>query len=102
MRLERTLTDLRVGERYVFYLQVYDPGRDGDPTEGLAVTLNGTTVRDRATTGTEPGTWRYVRVDWVADAPRLDLAVVRVAGQHYQDDLDAVPRVRTLHLYPRY
>lgn len=102
VRLDRTLTDLHVGERYVFYLQAYDPGRDGDPTEGLAVTLNGTTVWDRATTGTEPGTWRYIRVDWVADAPRLDLAVVRVAGQHYQDDLDAVPRVRTLHLYPRY
>jgi hypothetical protein len=102
VHLERTLTDLRVGEAYVFYLQVYDPAADGDPSERLSIALNGITVWERAPGRTEPAAWHYVRVDWTADASVLTLTVIREAGDHYRHDQTATPLVRTLHLYPRY
>ena len=102
VQLTRTLTDLRVGEAYVFYLQVYDPGLDGDTTEWLSIALNGGTVWERPAVGTEPAQWRYVRVDWTAPTTMLTMTVSRVAGQAYDPDFSATPRVRTLHLYPRY
>jgi len=102
VRLTRTLTNIHVGEAYVFYLQVYDPGLDGDPTERLTITLNGGTVWERPPGGTEPAEWRYVRVDWTADTTALTMTVSRTAGQGYDPGTTATPRVRTLHLYPQY
>lgn len=102
VQLTRTLTDLDVGGAYVFYLQVYDPGIDGDPSERLTIALSGGAVWERPRDGTEPAQWRYVRVDWTANATALTMTVSRVAGQGYDPDFNATPRVRTLHLYPQY
>ena len=102
VELSRSLPGLTVGEAYVFYLQVYDPGTDGDATERLTITLNGAVAWEQAPGRTEPGAWEYVRVDWVADTTSLTLTVFREAGQHFDPDQSATPRVRTLHLYPAY
>ena len=100
--LSRDLTDLEVGERYTFYLQVFDPGIDGDPSEQLLIRLNDEVIWQRPANPTEPATWRYVKIDWVADSDVVGVVVERRAGSDPTRGESVAPVVRTLHLYPRY
>lgn len=102
VELWRTLDGLERGETYVFYLQVYDPGIGGDQTEHLHITLNGDLVWERASERMVLPRWHYVRVEWEADRETVDIVVTREAGREYRVTEAAIPRVRTLHLYPLY
>ena len=97
--LTRTLDNLTVGEAYVFYLQVYDPGI---ASEHLAIDLNGTTTWELAPDRPEAAGWHYVRLDWVAGGPILAIEITRMAGTGSDTSLATSPQVRTLHLYPEY
>jgi hypothetical protein len=100
--LNRTLTGLQPGTRYRFYLQVYDPGIDGDPGETLSVSLNGQPVWQRLPANAEAGAWRDVSVVWIADGPAVTIRVERRAGTDPAAARRPEPVVRNLHLYPKY
>jgi hypothetical protein len=100
--LERTLSGLRVGANYRFYLQVYDPGPGADPTETLTVRLNDRVVWQRGPSEAEAAGWHYISVPWVADGSALTIRVERQVGSVPADSVRARPLVRSLHLYPKY
>jgi len=100
--LVRTLDDLDVGERYRFYLQVYDPGLAGDPDDSLTISINGMAIWERAPgTGEQPG-WHGVTIEFDASRPEATIRVERTAGSAPSTADAAVPAVRNLHLFPRY
>ena len=74
----------------------------GDQTEHLHITLNGDLVWERASERMVLPRWHYVRVEWEADRETVDIVVTREAGREYRVTEAAIPRVRTLHLYPLY
>jgi hypothetical protein len=100
--LTRTLTGLQPGTRYRFYLQVYDPGTDVDPSETLTVSLNRQPVWQRLPAEAEAGAWRDVSVVWIADGPAVTIRVERQAGTDSATARTSEPVVRSLHLYPKY
>jgi hypothetical protein len=100
--LRHTLDNLQVGSRYQFYLQVYDPGVSGDPTERLAVVLNDVVVWERRAGEASQADWQVVYLDWIADADHLLIRVERTAGTAPSSAVDRAPAVRQLHLYPTY
>jgi 4-amino-4-deoxy-L-arabinose transferase-like glycosyltransferase len=98
----RTLTGLKTGATYHFYLQVYDPGPAADPNETLTVSLNGGVVWQRQPGQAEAAGWRYLSVPWVADGSAVSVRVERRAGAEPAASRRADAMVRNLHLYPTY
>jgi 4-amino-4-deoxy-L-arabinose transferase-like glycosyltransferase len=100
--LRRTLDGLRPGERYQFYLQVYDPGSTGDPNERVTIYLDGKAVWDRKGGTARKPRWDDVYLDWVARSSEVEIRVERTAGKTPVPSIAAAPAVRDLHLYPTY
>jgi hypothetical protein len=98
----RTLPHLEPGTTYQFYLQVYDPGPDADPSETLTVTLNDRTVWQRGPGEAAAAGWQYLSIPWAADGSAVTIRVERRAGTNPEASGRAAPVVRTLHLYPKY
>ena len=98
----RRLYGLRPGKTYLFYLQVFDPGRDGDPSETITVILNGKPIWHSSPDLDRSPAWNYLAVPWVADDEFVIIRVERTAGNNAEASARAVPMVRTLHLYPKY
>ena len=93
----RTLGGLGQEDPYTFYLQIWDPGL---ASERLVVSLNGRVVWTRAEDADEAAGWRYISVDWLADAPTATIAVERQSSGN-AGELGPV-LIRNLHLYPAY
>jgi 4-amino-4-deoxy-L-arabinose transferase-like glycosyltransferase len=92
----RTLEGLDPEARYTFYLQLWDPAQ-GDR---LVVSLNGRIAWQLAPGDSDAPGWRYVSVDWLADAPTVAVVVERHGES---GSTQAAPLlIRDLHLYPAY
>jgi hypothetical protein len=102
MGLVRTLPELIPGQSYQFYLQLYDPGSDGDPGGALVLTLNDQIVWQREQGQAEGAKWHYLVLPWIADAPTATIRVERTGGHSSRANNKMSPMVRTLHLYPKY
>ena len=99
--LTRTLEGLTPGNEYLLYLQLFDPGLTGHPSEALAIRLNGREIWSRPPEDAGEPAWLYLALPWIADAPIATVNVERRANTA-MDALPADVLVRSFHLYPPY
>jgi hypothetical protein len=99
--LTRTLAGLTSGNEYLLYLQLFDPGVSGHPSETLVIRVNGRDIWSRPPEDVAEPAWVYLALRWTADAPVATIDVERRAVGR-TDIVPAEVLVRSLHLYPSY
>jgi hypothetical protein len=93
---------ITAGETYFLYLQLFDPGGLGDPSESLSVSANDAVIWEHGPTQAKVAGWQYISRPWVADASAAKIRVERRAGVDGGMGRAAVAAVRSIHLYPKY
>ena len=99
--LTRTMAGLTSGNEYLLYLQLFDPGVSGHPSETLVIRVNGRDIWSRPPEDVAEPAWVYLALRWTADAPVATIDVERRAAGR-TDIVPAEVLVRSLHLYPSY